>query len=336
MSRDTISIHFVNAALTGVKRLGMDVETLLSHVGIEAELLRQPKARISPEQYTRFIKMLWMVTQDEHVGFDVQPRRLGTFAIMCQLIIHAKTLGQALELSSQFYKLFGDEWSVTLERDKHEARLVPLIPKTLDPDHFITESMLMIWHGLASWLIERRLPLERVHFSYPRPAHADEYDALFFAPVMQFDAPRTEITFAADYLDLPIRQDEKTLEEFLKPAPAQLLVKFKNTNSLTSRIREVLKSQIGEEMPTLNDVASMLYLSPQTLRRRLAAEGKSYQGVKDALRRDAAIHLLLNPELTLEDVAQQVGFSETSTFHRAFKKWTGVTPGLYRQLHGYH
>ncbi len=49
MSRDTISIHFVNAALTGVKRLGMDVETLLSHVGIEAELLRQPKARISPE-----------------------------------------------------------------------------------------------------------------------------------------------------------------------------------------------------------------------------------------------------------------------------------------------
>ena len=55
MSRDTISIHFVNAALTGAKRLGMDVETLLSHVGIEAELLRQPKARISPEQYTRFI-----------------------------------------------------------------------------------------------------------------------------------------------------------------------------------------------------------------------------------------------------------------------------------------
>lgn len=336
MSRDTISIHFVNAALAGVKRLGMDVETLLSHVGIEAELLRQSKARISPEQYTRFIKMLWMVTQDEHMGFGLQPRRLGTFAIMCQLIIHAKTLGQALELSAQFYKLFGDEWSVVLERDKHEARLVPFVPKELDPDHFITESMLMIWHGLASWLIERRIPLERVHFGYARPSHADEYDALFFAPVMQFDTQRTEITFAADYLDLPIRQTEEDLEEFLKAAPAQLLVKFKNTNSLTSRIRDVLKSQIGEEMPTLNDVASMLYLSPQTLRRRLAAEGKSYQGVKDALRRDAAIHLLLNPKLTLEDVAQQVGFSETSTFHRAFKKWTGVTPGLYRQLHGYH
>ena len=152
---------------------------------------------------------------------------------------------------------------------------------------------------------------------------------------MRFDQQRTEITFAADYLDLPIRQTEASLDEFLKTAPAQLLVKFKNSSSLTSRIREVLKTHIGEEMPTLNDVASRLYLSPQTLRRRLATEGKSYQTVKDNLRRDAAIHLLLRPELTLEDVAQQVGFSETSTFHRAFKKWTGVTPGLYRQLHSH-
>ncbi|ESK40568.1 hypothetical protein P256_01023 [Acinetobacter nectaris CIP 110549] len=334
VSRDTISIYFVNAALTGVKKLGMDVETLLSHVGIEAELLKQAKARISPEQYTRFIKMLWMVTQDEHAGFSAQPRRLGTFAMMCQLIIHAKTLREALELSTQFYRLFGDDWYIGLEHDKHEARFVPFIPKTDDPNHFMTESMLMIWHGLASWLIDRRIPLERVHFNYSRPEQADEYDALFFAPVIQFDMARTEVTFAADYLDLPIRQNTETLEDFLKVAPAQLLVKFKNTNSLTSRIRDVLKSHIGEEMPTLNDVASMLYLSPQTLRRRLASEGRSYQGVKDALRRDAAIHLLLQPKLTLEDVAQQVGFSETSTFHRAFKKWTGVTPGLYRQLHG--
>lgn len=253
--------------------------------------------------------------------------------MMCRLIIHAGTLGKALERGSQFYRLFGEEWSMGIARDAHDARLSVHIPIDRDPEHFITEGMLMVWHGLASWLIERRIPLEHVQFGYPEPLHVQEYDALFFSPIMRFDQPRTEITFAADYLDLPIRQTEASLDEFLKTAPAQLLVKFKNANSLTSRIREVLKAHIGEEMPTLNDVAARLYLSPQTLRRRLAAEGKSYQTVKDSLRRDAAIHLLLRPELTLEDVAQQVGFSETSTFHRAFKKWTGVTPGLYRQLH---
>ncbi len=333
MNRDTISIHFVNAALAGVRRMGIDINALLSRVGIEPELLNQPKARVSPDQYTRLAQTLWLVTQDEHLGFDNHPRKLGTFSIMCQLIIHAGTLGKALELSGQFYRLFDEGWSISIERDTHEARLVAHIPQVNDPEHFITESMLMVWHGLASWLIERRIPLERVQFAYPEPAHANEYDALFFSPVMKFDTNRTEITFAADYLDLPIRQTEQSLHEFLKTAPAQLLVKFKNASSLTSRIREVLKSHIGEEMPTLNEVASMLYLSPQTLRRRLAAEGKSYQGVKDNLRRDTAIHLLLKPELSLEDVSEQVGFSETSTFHRAFKKWTGVTPGLYRQLH---
>lgn len=333
MNRDTISIHFVNAALAGVRRMGMDTDALLSHAGIEPELLNQPKARVSPDQYTRLAQSLWLVTQDEHLGFDVRPRRLGTFSTMCQLIIHAGTLGKALEQSVRFYRLFGDEWAVSIERDAHEARLIPNIPKHLDPEHFITESMLMIWHGLASWLIERRIPLERVQFAYAEPEHVQEYDALFFAPVVKFNAPRTEITFAADYLELPIRQDENSLNDFLRTAPAQLLVKFKNANSLTSRIRDVLKEHIGGEMPTLNEVAPLLCLSPQTLRRRLAAEGKSYQGVKDNLRRDTAIHLLLKPELALEDVAQQVGFSETSTFHRAFKKWTGVTPGLYRQLH---
>ncbi len=333
MSRDTISIHFVNAALAGVRRLNIDLNVILNRAGIDAELLTQPRARVSPDQYTRLAQTLWLVSQDEHLGFGRSPRRLGTFAMMCRLIIHAGTLGKALERGSQFYRLFGDEWSMGMARDTHDARLSVHIPMDRDPEHFITEGMLMVWHGLASWLIERRIPLERVQFAYPEPSHISEYDALFFSPIMRFDQQRTEITFAADYLDLPIRQTEASLDEFLKTAPAQLLVKFKNSSSLTSRIREVLKTHIGEEMPTLNDVASRLYLSPQTLRRRLATEGKSYQTVKDNLRRDAAIHLLLRPELTLEDVAQQVGFSETSTFHRAFKKWTGVTPGLYRQLH---
>jgi len=333
MNRDTISIHFVNAALFGAKRLQLDIENLVGRAGIDPSLLSQPKARVSTEQYTRLIQILWLATQDEHIGFDPTPRRLGTFATMCQLIIHAGTLGRALERGAQFYRLFGMDWSMSITSDMHEARMRLNIPQDRDVDHFITESGIMIWHGLASWLIGRRIPLERVKFGYPKPKHVREYDALFFTPSMMFDTTYTEITFAADYLNLPIRQTEDSLEDFLKTAPAQLLVKFKNTNSLTSRIRELLKSHIGADMPTLNDIAAQLYLSPQTLRRRLTAEGKSYQGVKDDLRRDTAIHLLAMPELTLDEVATQVGFSETSTFHRAFKKWTGVTPGLYRQTH---
>jgi AraC-like DNA-binding protein len=74
-------------------------------------------------------------------------------------------------------------------------------------------------------------------------------------------------------------------------------------------------------------------MTPQTLRRRLREEGQGFQSLKDHLRRDAAIEYLARPDMTLLDIADQLGFSEASTFHRAFKKWTGVAPGEYRQRH---
>jgi AraC-like DNA-binding protein len=72
-------------------------------------------------------------------------------------------------------------------------------------------------------------------------------------------------------------------------------------------------------------------LSPeQTLRRKLKQEKTSFQDIKDQVRRDLAIYHLSQSKLGLDQIAQKVGFTETSTFHRAFKKWTGVTPGHYR------
>jgi AraC-like DNA-binding protein len=72
-------------------------------------------------------------------------------------------------------------------------------------------------------------------------------------------------------------------------------------------------------------------MTPQTLRRRLHEEGRGFREIKDDLRRDAAIEYLARPELTLPEIAALLGFSEASTFHRAFKHWTGVAPGEYRQ-----
>jgi AraC-like DNA-binding protein len=83
-------------------------------------------------------------------------------------------------------------------------------------------------------------------------------------------------------------------------------------------------------MPSLEDVGKALGITPQMLRRRLQDEGQGYQAIKDDLRRDIAIEYLARPDLTLIDIANLLGFSEPSTFHRAFKKWTGVAPGEYR------
>jgi AraC-like DNA-binding protein len=101
-------------------------------------------------------------------------------------------------------------------------------------------------------------------------------------------------------------------------------------HSLILRIRELLKAHIGHDMPTLNDIASRLYMSSQTLRRHLATVGANFQKLKNDLRCDVAMDLLKLPELSIEEVSEKIGFSEQSTFYRAFKKWTGTTPGAYR------
>lgn len=73
-------------------------------------------------------------------------------------------------------------------------------------------------------------------------------------------------------------------------------------------------------------------MSAQTLRRHLREEGSSFQELKDNLRRDLAIYHLSRNEISIQLIAEQLGFSEPSAFHRAFKKWTGLTPGAYRSL----
>ncbi|MBF3242169.1 helix-turn-helix transcriptional regulator, partial [Pseudomonas aeruginosa] len=99
--------------------------------------------------------------------------------------------------------------------------------------------------------------------------------------------------------------------------------------SLTSQIRRLLGRDC-RRWPDLDQVARQLHMSSQTLRRHLREEGGSFQQLKDHLRRDLAIYHLGRDELSIQDIAEQLGFSEPSAFHRAFKKWTGLTPGAYR------
>jgi len=100
--------------------------------------------------------------------------------------------------------------------------------------------------------------------------------------------------------------------------------------SITHRIREILGDDFREEMPGFDELTRLLGMSARTLRRRLEKEGTSYQRIKDVARRDAAIALLSREGLTVSEVAERVGFSDPSAFHRSFKKWTGQSPGSYR------
>jgi AraC-like DNA-binding protein len=327
----TIAIQQVEQILLGAREKGADVEALLQRAGISPALLESPLSRVTQAQYAALIFVLRHAMRDELWGLCRRPLPLGSFAMGCRLLIGAPTLGEALQAGLRYYRLLLGDFVPRLHVQGQVARM-SLVPRSEPgPARAYAERTFSFFaYGLACWLVARRVPLLAVDYPPSALGHSNDAGMLFQAPV-HYDQRCTGWRFEARWLDLPVVQNAQSLSEFLQQAPASLLVKYRDQSSLTERIRRILRRHLAEELPSLEDIGHQLAMTPQTLRRRLHEEGRGFREIKDDLRRDAAIEYLARPELTLPEIAALLGFSEASTFHRAFKHWTGVAPGEYRQ-----
>ncbi|MGM9491161.1 AraC family transcriptional regulator [Ideonella sp. YS5] len=327
----TIAIQQVEQILLGARARGADIGALLQRAGISPALLESPLSRVTQAQYAALIFVLRHAMRDELWGLCQRPLPLGSFAMGCRLLIGSRTLGEALQAGLRFYRLLLDDFVPRLQVQGRVARL-SLVPRG-EPNAalaYAERAFSFFAYGLACWLVARRVPLLAVDYPPSALGHSNDAGTLFQAPV-HYDQLCTGWRFDARWLDLPVVQNAQSLGEFLQQAPASLLVKYRDQSSLTERIRRILRRRLAEELPSLEDIGHQLAMTPQTLRRRLHEEGRGFREIKDDLRRDAAIEYLARPELTLPEIAALLGFSEASTFHRAFKHWTGVAPGEYRQ-----
>ncbi|MCC5808904.1 MAG: AraC family transcriptional regulator [Ectothiorhodospiraceae bacterium] len=330
-SHHTIPIVQVRAILQGAQHQGLALTPLLQRAGISPGLLESPRSRVSQSQYAQLIRVLRREMRDELWGLCARPLPPGSFAQALRVMVGCETLGGALRAGFQFYRLVLDDFAARLQcvgNDAH-VRLFSRLPAD-DRQHYAQRTFLFFTFGIASWLVERRLPVNVVQVSEPEPLERSETARIFQAPVC-YDQPYTAFSFDSVWLHHPVRQDQASLREFLAQAPTNLLIKYRDQSRLTERIRRYLRKHLSERVPSLEEVAEELRMTPQTLRRRLRDEGEGYQTIKDEVRRDAAVDFLARQDLSLMDIANRTGFSEPSTFHRAFKKWTGLAPGEYRQ-----
>ena len=326
----TIAIGFVAAALESVRDRRLDADALLEAVGLSPRLLDSPQARVSARQYGRLWRLVAHTLDDEFFGCDSRRMKRGSFAMLCHSVLGCRTLERALERSLRFYAIILDDVGGALERSGPRARLVLTQRAAAAPKPFAHEVLLTLLHGLSCWLVGRRIAILGAEFAYPEPVHGAEY-RIMYCTDLAFSRPRTAIEFDAGHLGLPIVQNERTVKEFLRNAPENILVKYKNRSSLTARIRRRLRQVLPGEVPDFDSLAAELNMASATMRRRLHEEGASYQEIKDQLRRDIAISYLSHSDRSVMDIALELGFSERSAFHRAFRKWTGASPGAFRR-----
>lgn len=340
MSDLTVPASYVHSLIKSLEDSSADLRALLEAAEISAEELQQPE--LSAAKYGRlYQKAMWQM-RDESYGMPSGGKvPNGTFRMMCLCCIHCPSLGDAMQRASEFYEICrgarlkpkyeerGRHGSVTLA-PLEEVSIEEFNQIMTDAGRTSIRTALSVWHHFQSWLVGRRVELSAVCFSFPKPRDARDYEVLFQAPV-KFNQPANQLRFELTQSKLPLVQTEESLQGFLKTAPYQLLVMVDSDNSLRAQVRALIGRDFSRPLPGAEQVAEALHMSVTTLRRRLQAEGTSYQKIKDECRREAATNYLSYPDLSNTDVALLMGFDETSAFFRSFKKWTGMTPGDYRR-----
>ncbi|MFM2240886.1 MAG: Urease operon transcriptional activator, partial [Pseudomonadota bacterium] len=192
-----------------------------------------------------------------------------------------------------------------------------------DLQEFAVVSVLRNALGVACWLTDSRIPLLQTTLRLAPPPHAQSYRVLFDGPT-QFNAPVHSLQFDAGYLSLPVRRDEAALQRMLQRALLLTVRPYRRDRLLVEKVRQVLAER-SVQARNADDVATHLGLSTRTLHRQLKEEGASLQQLKDSVRRERALALLLQTRKPIKQVAAEVGFANDKSFMRAFRLWTGKT-----------
>lgn len=326
----TVPLEWVRATMVLAEQRGWAVDELLDQAGIPPMLLTERRSRITTDQVTRLVQALWRVSDDELLGLGPLPVPRGTFRLICYGLINAPDMGTAVERLQAFVRALPGTPPITITIGPETTSITLDTGALNDPDHLLADALLAIAHRFMGWSIGRRVPLRLVELPYPEPNGLDHYGLLFGAP-LRFDADAASLRFDSEILTAPIMRDEDDLAAYLKNSPAGLLEHRDYATSLPDQVRRILEQGLKGTWPRGDDIAARLAMSPQTMRRKLGEHHTSMREIKDEILRDTAIASLARGQESVEELSQRLGFSERSAFTRAFRRWTGSTPGVYRR-----
>ena len=345
-SKDLVPLKYARTMLRVADAQGCDINKLIRALQLPFDPLDEsdPEAMIEAQYYTMIYNRVMWLLQDESFGMHLrQQTAAGTFRMMCMSIIHCSTLEHALTRAAEFNAfcrtLTGQRpisrRPILREEGEPSARYVfpaieDLIREEEDSVLYSTHFM-AIWRRFCGWLIGKNLEITEVWLQEKEDDNNSEFIAELFNCPIKYEQDFNAFILPDHYMDCPLVHTEETLKEFLRNAPYHLLVSSdEEDTSLIAQMKRIVGNDLSRDFPSVVDMASYLHMSVRTLRRRLKEQDTTYQQFKDNLRKEHAIRWLNQPELKINAVSALLGFDEPSAFHRSFKKWTGMTPGEYR------
>ena len=310
---------------------GLDRADLLRAAGLGEMDVADPHGYVEITQQLRLGEAI--AAQLPGVNFGLLAARAattGSLGVLGLVLANTPTFEIAVRELIRYQRLVSDglEWKVTQvpEGLSVATRSVPALAHLIHP----IEASLAMLITLGRTLTGVAWRPVRVGFCHQPVGDPAEHTALFGVPV-RFAASASEMVLSPETLALPIHdahpERHGPLVEHLRSVVAQVDV----ADGTSGRVRAHLAATLSSGPVTLADVAARLHMSPRTLSRHLRGENTSFQRLLDGVRQDLVRGYLRNPAIAVYEVAFLLGYTEPSTFFRAFKRWSGQTPADYRR-----
>jgi len=298
-------------------------DILLANTGLSERDFQDPKATVSPQQELTFYRNLLATRNDPHAllesGFKLS---LATYGLWGLALISSPTFRKAIELGIEFIDFTYTYNRIDLIAERDFAALRICAKEPLDTlERPMIERDISAAFVLFQTLLQTSTPAQRIRFPWPRLRAVSYYEDLFSCPV-EFEQPQCELVFDAHLLNHELPQSNALTQRLCMEQLESIRPGLEINNSMTERVQHYLSSTPVYRV-NMRDCAQQLGASERSLRRKLAQDNQSFQAMANAMRYALAQRYLSETSMTLEAIAQRLGFSDAANFSHAFKRWSG-------------
>lgn len=323
----TVTVRMV---LKAVGSTGVDTDELLDLAGIDRQTAEHPDGEISFSQMRDFWKNAFRLSGDPLLGMHTaQHVEIGDYKYLDYLIIHAATVGASIQNICRYTALINTWINWELEVRDDEIDLCMTSKAGMIWPHAYEFVFSFITKRIRQVTTEDWMP-KRVCFPFPSPSNSQAYKD-YFRTTLQYDAPVGKLVISSDSWNTPLPSSDQQLMSVLDEHARMLLAQRPMPDDFVSQVRNEIVRELHGGQALRKNIAEKLDMSPSTLQRRLDKQGVVYAELVDEVRAELAKTKLQASDLSLPEIGFLLGFSEQSSFNRAFKRWTGKTPREYRR-----
>jgi AraC-like DNA-binding protein len=255
----------------------------------------------------------------------------GDLSILGYIMASCRTVGEALEKVGKYFGVIGSVLNIYLKVEGDYAKLIYDMRKHF-PNNCIRHCIdtgLANFYAMTKNIASEPVEIKEVWLKTEAPKDQGEYNRIFKCPI-KFAQPIAALVFPSNVLDVPLRHPNSALLSLLEHHANSFLSKIDEKDYFSRKISLLLFEQIQGNNPTIEDVSKDLGMSIRVLQKKLKEEGVTFSEIATNVRKELAKSYLAEKRYTIDDITYLLGFSEPSVFRRAFKTWTGSTPGQYR------